>query len=434
MKSISRIMLLLGVLSLFVLACGISDSASDKVNEAVQSAATQVVEQVNTAVPDAGTAIAEVEQAATKVAEQPAATDTPEATNSDGATDGTEEAAIDITSLTSSLDQFDSYKSTTEMNYEGDDVDGNPTSGSMLLLSEEIKAPYASHVLVSFEGDIANEMGETASDGAASMEMYNVDGVFYMQNPEDNTWMSFPSDGDSAGFGDFFSADDFVNLPDNAHKSLLPQTVNGISTWHYTFTEKDLPVADREGVETAEGEIWIARDGDFPVKLMFTVTGADLMGDGTVNNGTLHMKYELTDINSVKSIVVPDDVKNAAEDLGSALGGGDTSGNTGSDSTDGGATSGLANIDFPMLDDADVQFSMEGMSSYLTNASGDEIVAFYNSKLIADGWTTDESMNFQDETGGWLSFTKDNISLDVIFDATDPEARTITLMATDMSQ
>lgn len=432
MKASRKITLLIAALMLFALACSITDKATDKVNEAVETAATQVVEQVTTAVPDAGTAIAEVEKAATEVANQPATTDTPEAANNNGSANETEETSIDITSLTSSLDQFDSYKSTTEMSYEGTDADGNPTSGAIMFLSEEIKEPYASHIVMKFEGDIANEMGSTTSDGAASIEMYNADGMFYMENPEDGTWMSFPSDGNSAGFGDFFSADDFADLPDNAHKSLLPQTVNGISTWHYTFTEKDLPVADREGVETAEGEIWIARDGDFPVKFILTVKGDNIMGDSAVTNGVLHMKYELTDINNVKSIVVPDDVKNAAGNLGDLFGGGSDSGSS-TDGTAGGTDSGFANIDMPMMNDADVQFSMDGMTSYLTGAGSDEIIAFYNKKMLADGWETDESMNYSDETGGWLNYTKDNISLDVIFDIGDTE-HTVTLMATDMNQ
>ncbi len=436
MKSSKQIILLIATLMLFALACSISDGAADKVNEAVDSAATQVVEQVTTAVPDAGTAIAEVEKAATEVAdqptatevaEQPAATDTLEPANNDSTADETEETAIDLTSLTSSLDQFDSYKSTTEVSYEGTDVDGNPTTGSILFVSEEIKDPYASHILMSFEGDIADDLGSTTSDGAVSMEMYNVDGVSYMENPEDGTWMSFPNSGDEDTFGSLLSADDFADLPDFAHKSLLPQTVNGISCWHYTFTEKDMPLEERTDIESAEGEIWIARDGDFPVKYLFSIKGNDLMGDGSVKDGTLHMKYELADINSVKNIVVPDDVKNAASSLGDIMGGDDTSADTGE--TD----SGLADIDMPMMDDADVQFTMDGMASYTTQASIEDIVEFYKDKMSSEGWTYDDNASYIDETIAWIGFTKDGLTFDVIVDAED-EDHVVTLAATNGNQ
>ena len=72
MKSVSRIIFLVAGLSLLAMACGLGSTATDKINEAVDSAATQVVEKVATtvatAMPEAGTAVAEVQKAATEVA------------------------------------------------------------------------------------------------------------------------------------------------------------------------------------------------------------------------------------------------------------------------------------------------------------------------------------------------------------------------------
>ncbi len=416
MKSVSRIVLLIAGLSLFAMACGLGGAATDKVNEAMDSAATKVVEKVATtvatAMPDAGTVVAEVQQAATEIAEptkapEPEATDTP----APAATEGESEVApVDVTSINDALAKLNSYKSELTMSFDGKKSDGTPTSGALTMLQEAIKEPPASHIRMEFSGDAAEDMG-----GASVFEMYTVDGMTYMQDPESGSWMSFPA-GDSMDFGTMMvSADDFVDLPENAHRDLLPKKVNGISTWHYTFTEKDLPPDQQMEIKSAKGEVWIAKDGDYPVKLILEMEGKSLGGSEDAdlfNEGTLKIEYELKSVNENFTITVPDEAKNAA----GIFGGGDNS-----DAPD---------IDIPMPDDAEDVFSMTGMTTFTTSSSVQDMIDFYKNKFAALGWENDESGNFIDESGGMMEFTKDGNSIEVIIDSSSDDGTvSVTVMS-----
>jgi len=70
-------------------------------------------------------------------------------------------------------------------------------------------------------------------------------------------------------------------------------------------------------------------------------------------------------------------------------------------------------INLPMMDDAQVQFSMQGMVSYTSAASVEDIANFYREKLTGLGWTQDSSMEYFDETGGLMVFNKDGSGLTI---------------------
>ncbi len=427
MKTVPRIFLLLAALSLFGLACGLGGAATDKINEAVDSAATQVVEKVATtvatAMPEAGTAVAEVQQAATKVAEQPEATDTP--TETGGTTEGNaatggegEVAPVEVTSINSALEKLDSYQSELTIGYDGTKGDGSPTSGGITMLQEAIKEPPAAHLRMEFNGDAAADMG-----GTGAFEMYSVEGTTYMQDPDSGEWMSFSADS-GMDFGSMmFTADDFVDLPENAHRDLLPKTVNGISTWHYTFTEKDIPPDPSMDITSAKGEVWIAKDGGYPVKLILEIDGQTKTGSEDANffsNGKMTINYELKSVNEKFTITVPEEAKNA----GSMFGGdtGSTGGDTGGDTA--------PNVDIPMPDDAKVDFSMAGMTSFTTASSVQDMIDFYKKEFGAMGWANDESGNFIDVSGGMMEFTKDGNSIQVIIDGSSGDGTvSVTVMS-----
>ncbi len=420
MKSMARVMFLLAALSLFALACGLGGAATDKINKAVDSAATQVVEKISTtvatAMPEAGTVVAEAQKAATQIAEhptatpaaeQPAAADTPAANENSAPANGqTEVAPIEVTSINNALEKLDSYQSELTVSYDGIKGDGTPTSGGITIHQETIKEPPAAHIRMEFNGDAAADMG---GGGAGAFEVFSVDGTTYIQDPESGEWTSFAA-GSGMDFGSVtFTADDFVDLPQNAHRDLLPKNVNGISTWHYTFTEKDIPPDPSMTVNSAKGEVWIAKDGGYPVKLVMEIDGQSTTGSEDANffsTGKMTINYELKSVNEKFTITVPDEAKTA----GSIPGGGDTGGN----GNNGGSAA--PNIDIPMPDDAKVEMSMAGMTSFTTSSSVQEMIDFYKNKFAALGWNNDESGNFIDVSGGMLAFTNNGNSIQVIID------------------
>jgi hypothetical protein len=88
------------------------------------------------------------------------------------------------------------------------------------------------------------------------------------------------------------------------------EMVNGIKADHYKLRKAALGF----GGAISSGEMWVAQDGGYAVKLITT-------SDGTFNitadeiKGALTMEYNLTNINQVKEIVLPLECTKQAEGL-----------------------------------------------------------------------------------------------------------------------
>jgi len=66
---------------------------------------------------------------------------------------------------------------------------------------------------------------------------------------------------------------------------------------------------------------------------------------------------------------------------------------------------------YPMMDDADVQFSMQGMLNYYTSATVGEVIDFYKSELAAQGWTANADAEYIGDDTAFLTFSKDGEEL-----------------------
>ncbi len=408
MKPVHKIFILIIVLALFGLACGLGGTAkeaiedkaaevADQAQESLGEAARQAQQAAEEIATEAAPAVEEARQAAEEVATEaaPAVEEAQQAAEDAAAAaqGDTEEAALEIGSIDQSLANFDSYRSEIVMTFDGTASDGQPSVGKITVSTENIKEPPTMHMRMQMEGSMVAETG-----GFGMFEIYLVDGMTYMQNPEDGSWMSFPAGDDDTFTSGFFSADDMVkDLPKSARRSLLPQTVNGISSWRYTFNEADFMDQTDMKVDSASGEVWLARDGGYPVKMLWTMTGSNFMdapsaeGAAVFNEGTMSIEYNLLDVNKSFEITLPDAAQNAAGMFG---------GDTGGDSSGSGLAS-TANL--PLPDDADVQFSMAGMMNYYTAQSPQAIADFYKTEL--SDWTAEDTMEMIDDTSLLLSFT-----------------------------
>lgn len=385
MKITPKILLLVVALALFSLACGLGGAVTDKVEEAKATAVQNVEQAVEQASEQVEEAAKEVEQAAGEAQE------TAEQAVGEAAEDGVEEATVNAADIKSTLENFSSYRTKVKMVFDGTSSDGNPSKGTIEVFTEKVKEPPATHMSMKMEG---TTLGNAALEGVDSFEMetYSVNDMIYMRNPllgQENPWMSYAASGEE-DFSSGFSADDMVDMPSTARRSLLPQDVNGISCWHYTFNEKDIPADERMVFEKATGEVWVARDGEYPVKFTVQATttakpDAEPSEGELFSSGNFSVEYELIDVNQNFEIVVPEEALNA----GATLGGGSVQ------------------SDLPMVDDAKVEFSMEGMVSYKSQKSVEEVVQFYREQLPPLGWTQDTTIETVDETGALLMFKQD---------------------------
>jgi hypothetical protein len=143
------------------------------------------------------------------------------------------------------------------------------------------------------------------------------------------------------------------------------QQVNGIDSRRYRFDEKAL-----EGLGTGDigrftkyqGEVWIAKDGDFVVKYIVEAEGEGLRFGSSDEGvaGKMRIAYEVYDVNKPITIEAPASTVPTLP--------------------------GFAEGELPLLEDAEVQISMERMVAYGTKAAPGDVLKFYQDKLKDLGW------------------------------------------------
>ncbi len=307
-----------------------------------------------------------------------------------------EEVELNAESIRTTLQNLSSYRWQFNLSFDGADNQGQPAQGQVEMLIESIKDPLAMHLRMQIEGQPAEELG-----GPIVVEMYNVDDVAYMQNPDDGSWFSFPAEGGMTDFFEagFFDPEEIIKLPDNAQRSPLPEEVNGISTWHYTFDEADVD-DENFSLDEAKGEIWVAREGGYPVKLVIEASGTSTnpeLEDQLFSSGTINMTYELLDVNADFTIEVPEEALSAESFEGGLF-----------DSTD------TSEIDLPIMDDAEVEFALEGLVSYTIQGDIADVVEFYKAELPQQGWSLQADSEVVSEETALMTFTKEDEELSLV--------------------
>ncbi|MEM7029818.1 MAG: hypothetical protein AAF629_09655 [Chloroflexota bacterium] len=317
---------------------------------------------------------------------------------SEDATDGdTEEAALEAIGLRAALDSFTSYRWILQAEFDGTDDAGNPEQGSVTMLLETTKEPSAFHMRMEMKGDAAAEFG-----GDAVIDTFAIGDTAYIKEPSGDAWISIPADGfaDSFFSEGFLDPDDLFELPEKAQRNVTPEEVNGIMTWHYIFTEADLP-EDAGPVESARGDLWVAQDGGYPVKMLLEATGIESTDNNNLlSAGNLKMSYELVDVNADFTIELPEEAANA-ESLGDF---------------EMPATEDIdpASIPYPLMEDANIDFAMEGMVTYTSQSSVGDVAEFYNTSLSDAGWTEDATATFASDETSMLTFGKDGETINLI--------------------
>lgn len=129
------------------------------------------------------------------------------------------------------------------------------------------------------------------------------------------------------------------------------ETINGIETNHYTFDERALGQA---GLNESSGELWVASQGGYLVRYHLKTEGDEnYFGEGMA--GTVSWDYELSEVNQVAAIQLPEN-----------------------------CPAGM--VDAPLLPDAAVITNMPGLLQYETAVSVANAFAFYKQELPKRGW------------------------------------------------
>ena len=369
--------LLLGLLSL---ACGFGSfgGAREAAEEAIQQAeeaATEVQEQVEEAANTAKETAEEVTEAVKE--------------NTEAMSGEMSSRSIEAGSIREALATFSSYR--WEINAEFDGMsEGQPEKGAVNMLIEGTENPPAFHARMQMTGDAAAELGD-----AATVEFYSIEGDAYVQDPQSGDWFSVPGEGFVEDFFDegFINPEDIAEIPENARCDDATQMVNGMETIHCVFDQSEIT-----DFKEANGEIWIAEDGGYPVK--FTLMATDPINaerDTPIESGTINLRFELIELNTDFEIILPAEARNA-ESFESQLGG----------------MLDPSEVDLPVMDDADFEVATDGLVSYSTNASLADTLEFYRAELEAAGWVADTSQEFTSNEMGILVYNRDGVTLNLI--------------------
>ena len=369
MRRMNWIVVLLLLLSLPALACG-GFGGDDTEATAVPEAAPVVEESA----PEP-TAVPQTEETAVETVEEPAA----------GEETDTEPILPESALSLDTIDElpFNSYRITMVLEVTGTKADGQAVEQSMNSEFTVSNDPQITNIIMSFSG--IDEVMDSES-----IEMAQVEGTSYMVVPEMGCITT--SGGDILNenpFTSMMAPDQFLNDLENA-KYEGEETVNGILTRHYSFDKFAMVDTDLTDVEEANGHVYVAKDGDFLVKMVVDATGnIDLFDEGLTEDGQMHIEINLTDVDVPVEAAIP-------------------AACTTEDGSIGGASS-----DFPMLDDASEVTSFAGVLSYQTALPMEDVMAFYDDTLANEGWVKDEEGSFIASGNALVNYMRDGVTLSV---------------------
>lgn len=379
------------VLLLLLAACGGAGTATEAPAAATTAPAT------NTPVPPTATPIPP-----TPTPVPPTATPTPMPTEEaqPAATATTAAEATDNAVISKQLsDLFDSYRSTTTYQLETTYPDGTTQTESVTMTSSWVKADNAYGY--NTQVDMSN-LAAGSEGGPQNMSIYAVDDMAYIN--VGGEWLSTSRGQEQDMVPLFFNAEDFTagmgGLDTMQRKG--KEKLNGIDTIHYVFNKADLlpgllqglENGDQGTVESYEGDVWIAADGNYIVKMEIHATVKDVpqtddSGNQQLTKQALALTFEVRDINTDITIELPADAPQpgAVEVPGFAPG------------------------EFPMPAETTMTASMAGIVQLHSTLSQDEVNSFYDDELAALGW--------QKQEGFMPTWTKDDVTISIFMTPAD---------------
>ena len=390
-------LLLLIITALLLAACGGSDEAP-----ADTTAPTTAAETANEEKPADAPANTPVPATATPAPAAP--TDAPVV----------EEADEPVAQL-SNLDNLQSYRAHTLYQSQGTRADGTAVNDSVTVESAYVNDAGVDTRYMSMQLESAETAQEEAFPG---FEFYQIGTDMYMYAGEDTGWIRVSND--QSPFQDptteflLDSSTIFTDLG-SLKRQRPDEKIAGIDSRHYTFNESAMVnflAADQGNVE-ADGEVWIAKDGDFVTKYVVDVTvdsGGAGMLDPTLDNGALHLEFELTEANSDVTIELPEEAISGTNMVG------------------------FGGEPLPLPEGATVTASTSQFAIIQTDLPVEEVQQFYDDALQGLGWTKDDagSMTFGDMVS--LSYTKDNAKLTVLIQADASSGMTQVMINAEESQ
>jgi len=286
---------------------------------------------------------------------------------SSGGTETEEEEDISLSSVTSGLQSLDSYRSHFEMTFDG--ATGAEAEHWVYEMDAEyVREPFVQRVVM------------RVPDTEEGFEIVYIGDRQYIVL-EDGQCISTSADEGEKMDSEIFEPDDIIGGLENARRVRPDERVNGILCRHYTFDETSVMWA---GFAHAEGEVWVAVDGDYVVRYALQADGKD---PTTEDEGHIEWEYEISDVNVPITIEPP----------------------PGCEATE---------SEFPIMPDATDMTTVGGMTMYTSASPLDDVLAFYQEQMQANGWS-DTGDTFIASDTAMLSYTKEERTVTVALNIED---------------
>ncbi len=298
--------------------------------------------------------------AATEANETPAAPATPAEPSPGG--EEVEAETISLSSITEGLQSLDSYRGHLTASFQGT-TDGESQAWTLEIEIEQVRDPFARHLIISGTGMGMTDMGE-----ADHIESIQIGDQQYLILGEGQCISSSMAEGETMD-AEFFKPDDLIGGLENAHRVRPDETMNGILCRHYQFDEKSLLMSE---IQRAKGDMWVAVDGNYVVKYVLDAEGKD---PASGDEGQISWTYEIGDVNTPITIEPPASCGSTAES------------------------------EFPIMSDATNLTTMGGMLSYESESTFDDVLTFYQTEMEAAGWE-DTGESFISEDVAMLTYAQ----------------------------
>ena len=295
---------------------------------------------------------------------------------------------LELSNVTAGLGDLNSYKATFSMTFEGTE-NGQPKTSTMAFAEEFVKDPPAKRTVITGFGDM---FGGTPTPGqdSGSIESIEVGGKQYSKMGDICTQVTAESGPQANAMMDPNSIIGGVR----GAQRVGNETVNGVPTAHYKL---DVSGLETLGYLNGDGDVWVAEPGNYVVKYTFQATGSDkFFGSSTDSEGTIKWTYEVADVNQPINIQAPENCGGAAEDI-------------------------------PMMADAQDQAAFGGTTTYSSPSKFEDVVAFYEKEMKANGWAENEG-GMSTEGVSMKNYTKDGRTVQVMISADSGDGKTMVMI------
>lgn len=174
-------------------------------------------------------------------------------------------------------------------------ADGSGVHSKATYEGEVTTNPTALHSILSVEGEAASQL---PSNRVELIWIGDQAWVKVGRKP----WVQVPVTALETKYaGQVVGVGELLPFIQQARRVMPDETINGIPCKHYVYDISDLQT--EAGMTSAQGDIWVAKDGDYVVRL--TLNGHGTYYGAYTSSGTLNLVYDLFDVNTPISINPP---------------------------------------------------------------------------------------------------------------------------------